>query len=91
VCVTVNYKVCKSVKALYYLYLSVIKRECVTKVLINPIIRTRTHHFVTHITLHVTIFYVIYCSSIPVVVMLLTFFGMLVFFGAACSCSVCFV
>jgi hypothetical protein len=34
--------VCKLVIALY---LSVIKRECVTKVLLNPIIRTRTHHF----------------------------------------------
>jgi hypothetical protein len=34
--------VCKSVIALY---LNVIKKEFVTKVLINPIIRTRTRHF----------------------------------------------
>jgi hypothetical protein len=36
--------VCKSAIALYCLYLSVIKRECVTKVLINPINRTGTRH-----------------------------------------------
>jgi hypothetical protein len=34
--------VCKSA---IVLYLSVIKRECVTKVLLNPIIQTRTRHF----------------------------------------------
>jgi hypothetical protein len=32
VCITVNYKVCKSAKALYCLNLNVIKRECVTEV-----------------------------------------------------------
>jgi hypothetical protein len=58
VCATVNWKLCKPEIALYCLYLSVIKRECVTKVLINPIIRTRTRHFVTRTTLHVTIFFV---------------------------------
>jgi hypothetical protein len=36
-CATVNWKVCKSAIALYHLYLNVIKGECVTKVLINPI------------------------------------------------------
>jgi hypothetical protein len=41
---TVKWKVCKSATVLYCLYLSVIKRECVTEVLINPIIRTRTRH-----------------------------------------------
>jgi hypothetical protein len=40
--VIVNYNACKSVIALY---LNVIKRQIVTKVLINPIIRTRTRHF----------------------------------------------
>jgi hypothetical protein len=45
VCVTVNWKVCKSKTALYDLYLNVIKRECVIKVLINRIIQTRTRHF----------------------------------------------
>jgi hypothetical protein len=40
-CATVNWKVCKSAIALY---LSVIKR-LVTKVLINPIIRTRNRYF----------------------------------------------
>jgi hypothetical protein len=44
-CAEVNWKLCKSAIALYCLYLSVIKRECVTEVLINPIIRTRTRHF----------------------------------------------
>jgi hypothetical protein len=43
-CETVNCKVCKSAIALCYLYLSIIKRQCVTEVLINPIIRTRTRH-----------------------------------------------
>jgi hypothetical protein len=42
VCVTVNYNLCKSARALCVLYASVIKRECVTQVLINPIIETRT-------------------------------------------------
>jgi hypothetical protein len=37
-CTTVNWKVRKSVIVLYFMYLNVIKRECVTKVLINPII-----------------------------------------------------
>jgi hypothetical protein len=36
---------CKSSIALYCLYLSVIKRVCVTKALINPIIRTRASYF----------------------------------------------
>jgi hypothetical protein len=53
-CTTVNWNVCKSAIALYCLYLSVIKRECVTEVLINPIIPTRTRHFVTRTALHVT-------------------------------------
>jgi hypothetical protein len=44
-CALVNCKLCKSAIALYCLYVSVIKSECVTKVLINLIIRTRTHHF----------------------------------------------
>jgi hypothetical protein len=44
VCAMVNWKVCKSAIVLYCLYLSVIKRECVTNVLLNPIIRTRTRH-----------------------------------------------
>jgi hypothetical protein len=44
-CATVNSKVFKSAIALYCLYLSVIKRECVTEVLINSIIRSRTVHF----------------------------------------------
>jgi hypothetical protein len=35
--VTVNYEACKSA---IELYLSVIKRECVTEVPVNPIIRT---------------------------------------------------
>jgi hypothetical protein len=54
-CATVSWKVCISAIALYCLYLSVIKKEYVTEVLINPIIRTRTRHFVTRTTLHVTI------------------------------------
>jgi hypothetical protein len=49
-CATMYCKVCKSATALYGLYLSVIKSECVTKLLINPIIR-----FVECIALHVTI------------------------------------
>jgi hypothetical protein len=40
-CATVNYKVCKSAIALYWMWL----RQIVTKVLINPIIRTGTRHF----------------------------------------------
>jgi hypothetical protein len=52
-CATVECKVCKSAIALYCLYLNVIKSECVTEELINPIIRTRTRHFVTRTTLHV--------------------------------------
>jgi hypothetical protein len=39
---TVCCKLCKPEIALYCLYLSEIKRECVTQLLINPIIRTRT-------------------------------------------------
>jgi hypothetical protein len=54
-CATVNWKVCKSAIALYCLYLNVIKRECVTEVLINPNIRNRTRHFVRRTTLYVTI------------------------------------
>jgi hypothetical protein len=41
-CATVKCKLCKSAIALY---LSVIKREVITKVLINPIIRSRDCHF----------------------------------------------
>jgi hypothetical protein len=52
-CAMVECKMCKSVIALY---LSVIKRESVIEVLINPIIRTITCHFVTHTNLLVTIF-----------------------------------
>jgi hypothetical protein len=44
-CATVNCKVCRSAIDLYYLYFSVIKRECVTEVVINPIIQTKTRHF----------------------------------------------
>jgi hypothetical protein len=44
-CATVDWKVCKSAIALYGLYLNVIVSECITKMLINPIIQTRTHHF----------------------------------------------
>jgi hypothetical protein len=47
---------CKSAVALYCMYLRVIRRECVTELLINPTNRTRTRHFVTRTTLHVTIF-----------------------------------
>jgi hypothetical protein len=54
-CTTVNWSVCKSAIALYCLHLSVIKRECVTEVLINPTVRTRTRHFVPRTILHVTI------------------------------------
>jgi hypothetical protein len=43
-CAVVNWKVCKSAIVLYCFYLSVIKRECVTNVLINPIIRTTKLH-----------------------------------------------
>jgi hypothetical protein len=43
-CATVDWKVRKSAIALHCLYLSVIKRECVTEVLINPVIRARTRH-----------------------------------------------
>jgi hypothetical protein len=42
VCVTVNYNVCKSARALCDLYVSVIKSACVSQLLINAIIRTRT-------------------------------------------------
>jgi hypothetical protein len=62
-CATVNCQVWKSAIALYCLYLIVIKRECVTKVLINPIIRTRTRHFVTHTVLHVTVLMTIFTWS----------------------------
>jgi hypothetical protein len=55
-CATVGCKACKSAIALYCLYLSVIKRECVTEMLINPISQTRIRHFVTRINLHVTIY-----------------------------------
>jgi hypothetical protein len=44
-CCTRRGPVCVCVcKSGIMLYLSVIERECVTKVLINPIIRTRTSH-----------------------------------------------
>jgi hypothetical protein len=42
-CATVNWKVCISAIALYCLCVSVTKSEYVTQLLINPIIRTRTH------------------------------------------------
>jgi hypothetical protein len=51
-CEMVNWKVCNTAIVLYCMYLSVIQKECVTKVLINPIIQTRTTHFITHTTLH---------------------------------------
>jgi hypothetical protein len=38
-------EVCKSTIALYGLYVNVIKSECVTSMLINPIVPTRTRHF----------------------------------------------
>jgi hypothetical protein len=41
-CATVDWEVCKSAIGMY---LSVIKRESVTEVLINQIIRTRTRCF----------------------------------------------
>jgi hypothetical protein len=44
-CATVCCKWCKSAIALYCLYVHVIRCECVTQVLINLIIRTRTCHF----------------------------------------------
>jgi hypothetical protein len=44
-CATVNWKVCKWAITLYCLYVCVIKCECVTQLLINPIIWTRTCHF----------------------------------------------
>jgi hypothetical protein len=40
-CATVNWKVCVSAIAMYCLCVSVNKSECVTQLLINPIIRTR--------------------------------------------------
>jgi hypothetical protein len=49
---TVNWKMCKSAIAMY---LSVIKRVSVTKVLINPIIRTRTRYFRHAYPVHVTL------------------------------------
>jgi hypothetical protein len=63
VCETVNWKVCKSEMALYFMYLSVIKRVCVTKVLTNPIIWTRTRHFVMLTILHVTVIFSESCSE----------------------------
>jgi hypothetical protein len=42
VCATVNWKLCISATTLYCLCVSVTKSECVTQLLINPIIRTRT-------------------------------------------------
>jgi hypothetical protein len=38
-------------------YLIVIKRECVTKLLINPVIRNKTRYFVTCTPLHVTVYF----------------------------------
>jgi hypothetical protein len=51
---TVNWKVCKWAITLYCLYISVFRCECVTQLLTNPIIRTRTRHFsgVYHHTRH---------------------------------------
>jgi hypothetical protein len=53
-CATVNWKVCISAIALYYLHVSVIRCECVTQLQINPIIRTSTRHVsgVYHPTRH---------------------------------------
>jgi hypothetical protein len=56
-CAAVKCKLYKSKIALCCLHLSLIKRECVTEVLINPIIRTRTCHFVTRTTLHVIVLF----------------------------------
>jgi hypothetical protein len=57
VCVSVNYNVCKSARALCDLYISVINSECVTQLLINPIIRTRTRLLsgVYHHTRHILV------------------------------------
>jgi hypothetical protein len=44
-CVAVNWKVCKSVIALYFLCSNVIKIGVVTKGLISPIIRNVTRNF----------------------------------------------
>jgi hypothetical protein len=43
VCATVNWKVRISAIALYCLCVSITKSECVTQLLINSIIRNRTH------------------------------------------------
>jgi hypothetical protein len=59
-CATVNCNLCNSAIALYCLYLSVIQRESVSEVLINPIIRDRPRQFVTRTSLHVTIYIYIY-------------------------------
>jgi hypothetical protein len=52
-CATVNWNVCKSAIALYCMYLKVIKRLYVNKLLIHPISQTRTRHFGTRTILHV--------------------------------------
>jgi hypothetical protein len=59
-CTTLNWKVCKPAIALYCLYLSVIKTECVTEVLINPNIRTRYFRHAYHQTRDNIIRYDIY-------------------------------
>jgi hypothetical protein len=41
-CATVNCNWCKGEIVLCYLYVNVIKSECVTQLIINPIIQTRT-------------------------------------------------
>jgi hypothetical protein len=53
-CATLNGKVCKLAIVLYGLCVSVIKSECVTQLLINPIVRTRTRLIsgVYHTTRH---------------------------------------
>jgi hypothetical protein len=48
-CATLNCKLAIS----YSTVLIVIKKDSVTEVLINPIIRSRTRHFLMHTTLHV--------------------------------------
>jgi hypothetical protein len=74
-CAEVEWKACKSAIALCCLYLSVIKTVCVTKLLINPIIRTRTRHFVASTTLHVTI---LYCGLLHYILMFVSLFYMLI-------------
>jgi hypothetical protein len=68
-----NWKVCKSARALYYLCVSVIMSECVTQLLINPIMRTRTrlisdtYHYTRH-----NIYLYIHVSVSPVYIYVLS-------------------